>query len=331
MNATYLVHHGVQGQKWGVRKAEWYPIDEYWASRKDSDPKGYAQYRENKTRHMAKELNRLSEELGGHRKNREWFKARREKQLSKLNELEGKNGFLAKIRRASIKNDLRMINDNIEAYDLDEKMADDEIRTILDELQDDGFRVITEKVLKDVPSDFNEESFDAFIDSYTVIATEEEARREKMVEQVRDLAKDCVSFDDGQSYRKYVTDKKFRAAANRAADLGIAALSLSKNHPDQEMLEDPKGQREWFLFEDQTIGMPTVADLMANKNYSAKQVKQLINDLTEEIDIDYVESKDAKLAPILFDFYQGNYGSALTKFADDCETVKRGRRATLRN
>jgi hypothetical protein len=32
MNKTYLIHHGIKGQKWGDRQAEWYPIDEYKAA-----------------------------------------------------------------------------------------------------------------------------------------------------------------------------------------------------------------------------------------------------------------------------------------------------------
>ena len=27
----YLQHHGIQGQKWGIRNAEWYPIADYKA------------------------------------------------------------------------------------------------------------------------------------------------------------------------------------------------------------------------------------------------------------------------------------------------------------
>ena len=34
MNKTYLIHHGIKGQKWGDRQAEWYPIDEYKAAQK---------------------------------------------------------------------------------------------------------------------------------------------------------------------------------------------------------------------------------------------------------------------------------------------------------
>ena len=33
-NKTYLIHHGIKGQKWGVRQAAWYPIAEYKAAKK---------------------------------------------------------------------------------------------------------------------------------------------------------------------------------------------------------------------------------------------------------------------------------------------------------
>ena len=45
VNKTYLIHHGIKGQKWGDRQAAWYPIDEYKKAQKNN--KKAERYRSN--------------------------------------------------------------------------------------------------------------------------------------------------------------------------------------------------------------------------------------------------------------------------------------------
>lgn len=102
--------------------------------------------------------------------------------------------------------------------------------------------------------------------------------------------------------------------AMAAANLGLKALQKLNRHPSGPI----NGQdREWFLFEDQTIGCPEVAHLI-NKGHSAKDVKQFIKDVNSNYRANY-NSDD-------YDRYFGFIeGFGLDAFADTCEEIKRGK------
>lgn len=68
---------------------------------------------------------------------------------------------------------------------------------------------------------------------------------------------------------------------------------------------------EWFLWEDQTLGMPTVADL-ANQGYSAKQIKSLIA-AVNAMDSDEIYSDNTPPGYFGLRNYYGN-----DNFIDNC-------------
>lgn len=105
---------------------------------------------------------------------------------------------------------------------------------------------------------------------------------------------------------------------NAAANLGLKALAEQGRVNWKEDGEPFDAyDREWFIIEDQTIGLGTVADLI-NQGYSAKDVKTFIKDINNGFrNIDDEEYE--KYYDKYFDILEG-YG--LEDFADVCERVK---------
>lgn len=113
--------------------------------------------------------------------------------------------------------------------------------------------------------------------------------------------------------------KRFRDAA----DLGLEALNnmgygYGVEPEDDEALD---AHRDWFLIEDGTIGMGTIADYI-NQGHSAKEAKELIGKINnmsfdEVHDLEKTLSKREQGA--LFTIRNGHM---LEKFAEECEKVK---------
>ena len=88
--------------------------------------------------------------------------------------------------------------------------------------------------------------------------------------------------------KRYMSDKEYRKRVDEVADLGLVALEKLRGPGYIEKTDNPKEQasnREWFLFEDQTIGMAMIADL-ANKGYFASDIEKMskiVNDNVESL------------------------------------------------
>ena len=147
------------------------------------------------------------------------------------------------------------------------------------------------------------------------------------------ITKDCFSMSDGRvDYANYRSEQKngifsgINKRANDAADLGLEALkAIDRKHgytSDIDTDNERQGWREWFLWEDQTIGLPMVADLI-NKGYTAKQVNKLIDELEDNYDDRFVDTdKATSLSTAMFDVIEGNWGNSLKIFAEACDEVK---------
>lgn len=109
-----------------------------------------------------------------------------------------------------------------------------------------------------------------------------------------------------------------RQRSIKAADVGLKALTkLGRGvlAPDEQITG---AHRFWFLMEDQTIGLPQIADLMANQKWTAKQVKQYVIDVrTAEPNLpdDYIYT------PAVFYFTECGDLNTVGKFIDACEAV----------
>lgn len=141
---------------------------------------------------------------------------------------------------------------------------------------------------------------------------------------VRKGLKDLFPADSGEMSDKFdhgteEEKKRFRDAA----DLGLEALEKMGRDIGEDVGDDIdlESRREWFLFEDQTIGMGTIADYI-NQGHTAKEAKELI-DKIDNMSFDEVHALEKTISEreqgALFDIRNG-YG--LKDFADECEKVK---------
>ena len=155
------------------------------------------------------------------------------------------------------------------------------------------------------------------------------------VKRIEAVTADCWQIN----YTKQRNDPKAVERANKAADLGLKAINKirgdgyvdedsdveyftkkygwSKEKAQKEIHE---GNRDWFLYEDQTIGLPMIADLV-NQGYSAKQVSKMIDIVNEAYDYDLKMSGNAEMAA--FNIRESNWRNENKEFAKACEEVKK--------
>ena len=145
-----------------------------------------------------------------------------------------------------------------------------------------------------------------------------ERRKRSGAEQVRAKAKNILkntysSDNDRYGFFKFNSKDARCKRAAEAADLGLKTLErLGYSHWDE--IDD--STRWWFLFEDQTVGMAAIAD-MVNQGYTADECKALI----EESDKIYRRSYSGETDIPTVCFELAN-GGDLNGFAEECEKVK---------
>ena len=122
---------------------------------------------------------------------------------------------------------------------------------------------------------------------------------------------------------KYATDKAYKKRATEAASLGLQALQKM----GYKEIKNPsnKHEQEWFLFDDQTMGMPVIADYI-NRGYSSSDCKKLLSKASYGY---YMHEDAAKTLTeneqnTLFMLDVGNESGQLSKFADICDEIKKG-------
>lgn len=155
------------------------------------------------------------------------------------------------------------------------------------------------------------------------------SRYSNPVDYIKAITQDCLSTSTGFDMKR---DPSIRKRLDNAAELGVKALKLhgADLGYDTYMMdsEDHESLKDWFLWEDQTIGLPMIADLV-NQGYTTKQINKLI-DICESKEKDWYrmhadekpENEQASIA--MFEVNYGNYKNLLKKFAQECERVKKG-------
>lgn len=123
-----------------------------------------------------------------------------------------------------------------------------------------------------------------------------------------------------------VSDLKDKKRLNAAADLGLEAMNkLGWLNNDSEPGDD--SSREWFLYEDQTIGLGMIAD-MVNRGYTPDDCDNVI-DLVKDSHIsyyDYDDSKELREKNVVFEIVEGE-PEVLKNFARACAKVRSLNRA----
>lgn len=175
------------------------------------------------------------------------------------------------------------------------------------------------KFISTLPQSFYDEYESLY--NATIKAAEEKRKRYKYLEKkYSNDVKNGLEID----YNAYKNNPKERKRMDEAAEIGVRAVDNVRSYGiDYDNLNDNerRNERKWFLFEDQTIGMPIIADYI-NRGKSAKDVKELI-EYVNEIGYDYDdESADGAEQSVRFGINEGYmYGKAGEEFADECEKV----------
>lgn len=138
-------------------------------------------------------------------------------------------------------------------------------------------------------------------------------------EYLEAITKDCLY--DPANLKEHENDPEMKKRVIGAADLGLKAIENLRGpgYVDWEYEPNPEPHREWFIFEDQTIGMHMVADLI-NQGYTSKEVKKLIDELDANYDYNTAMSGESAMTNAMF---QVREGYQLKEFAEECEKVKK--------
>jgi hypothetical protein len=162
-------------------------------------------------------------------------------------------------------------------------------------------------------------------ESNKVLKEARDAKRAIGVEYVKSELNPALSKMNGLKslYDLQRTDTASIAEWKSAARLGLRALEstndLGFRGPEDKGKPFDNSDMTWFLFEDQTIGMPQVA-AMINRGFKGKQIKEM---MTRIEDVSPYDLPEEGLSNFTKDFVFGTReGGNLSNFIDSCEKVK---------
>lgn len=182
-------------------------------------------------------------------------------------------------------------------------------------------------------------------------AIEDENRKySSATAEMKALTADCW-HPESVDWREMIKgESKDAKRAIAAADLGLKAIekvrgpgyidddeTFTKELMAQEGYTRDKAEkiaknsnREWFLYEDQTIGLPTIADLV-NQGYTPEQVSKLADRVNRRAD-DYYDELDSsssmfttKTERDVFGITDSSWNDENKKFAEACYKIKNGK------
>ena len=88
--------------------------------------------------------------------------------------------------------------------------------------------------------------------------------------------------------------------ANKAADLGMDALIKMERWGMDDLNDKNRDSfRDWFIYEDQTMGLPSIADLVI-QGKSKSEIEDIINEAEKIYLSDEYDYTDPKYAPVFY-------------------------------
>lgn len=148
---------------------------------------------------------------------------------------------------------------------------------------------------------------------------ESEELMEKNTKELNNQLTDDDIFNPNEYYNvKKGTPK--HEEYDRITTFGLKALKKYDwewgKPEDDEFYEPNESNKNWFAFEDQTTGMPTVAKMILNGK-SVNEVQKLI----EKADESFNEYKGTPGDRFIFDVHEGNRKGRLQDYADICGKI----------
>lgn len=175
------------------------------------------------------------------------------------------------------------------------------------------------------------------------LQAKEEAEKQKALEKEKRIATTKI-LKDFDKHDFFVSDDTTSKRAIAAADTGLKALArLGRSgfygledlkSVDKDTLQD---YREWFIWEDQTVGLSTISDL-ANQGKTKNEIRSLIDKAFDySRKYGYIENPRSKSSEAIFFLSEnGNikdteagreYGKYVDDFIQACvdeQTIKHG-------
>lgn len=300
---SYLVHHGKPGQKWGERHGPPYPLSRQSESeRKELKPgskvlqgKEITNRRNNDKRAKKNESYR-QKQLKKLQKDVDYAQKKRDKITDKFNGLAFKDSqdFQKQLK------DRNLSDDDMKEYSNNKD-------AILKSLTGRGEK--DPELAKEYRKYMKENG--KLLDGAAGAMIRTETFAEKKALEMLDKKND-TKFG-GKDDSKVLTTQyynKDREYTKKVADLGLTAL---KNMGE---IKDIKGARDWFLYEDQTVGLTAVADLV-NKGKSKSEIKKMLKDASNASYEQYIN--DAKT----FNLSEASNHPKIDEFIDSCIKVKK--------
>lgn len=179
-----------------------------------------------------------------------------------------------------------------------------------------------------------EKRYDSLVSDLKDAATKYEQRMHPDINDPKDLDNFCLNLKNTlgidkipQGYSGHKTENKQYSEIDKSADLGIKALKEFNKNLDTEYIDelDKQDLRDWFISEDQSIGLMEISRLI-NAGYSGSYVKKLFDQLSDEKFSDKMNKKgyDGTFADDLASAAQAtsyNKENVRDKYIDECEKI----------